>query len=36
MITILSSIVNIIGGGDLHDHLISMEIHALIMNKRFI
>ena len=32
MITILVSIVNIIGG-DLYDHFISMRIFALMMNK---
>ena len=39
MITILSSIVNMIGGrrgGDLYHHVMSMRIFALLMNKIFI
>ena len=37
MITILGSIVNIIWGlGDLYDHLMSMRIFTLKMNKIFI
>ena len=36
MIIIPGSIVNIIGGGDLYDYLMSMRIFTVIMNKIFI
>ena len=35
MMTILGSIVNIIGRGNLYDHLMSTRIFTLIMNKKF-
>ena len=35
-ITIIGSKVNIIGGGGLYDHLMSMIIFTLIMNKVFV
>ena len=34
--TNLGSIVNIIGKGDLHDHLINMRVFTLIMSNIFI